>query len=1285
MSNASTLDEFIQLDRTFLALALDKDTDDDTDLTRLLRRCEQMRWPDLLREHRVILLAEAGSGKTEEVRQVARKLRQVGKPAFFIRIEYVNDSFEDAFEEGSFEEFNNWAASGAEGWLFLDSVDESRLKDPRDFERAIKRVGRLLQSVRQQAHIVITGRTSAWRPKTDLMLCRNELPYQDASTVVDKKTVTDANQAVLTTTAENQTSPPQPFKIVTLEDLQRPQIETFLQGKKVKDPQAFLEEVERKDVWLMTSRPQDLSELVELWNERQKIGSRLELIQRSIERRLEERDQNRAEERPISIEKLRTGACLVAAAATLTQQSAIRVPDGTDHARGIAVKEVLTDWDDRDCATLLSRPIFDEGIYGTVRFHHRSVREYLTAEWLYSLLVNQDSRSRIENLFFRLQYDVEVVVPTMRPVLPWLALLDSQFLTRTRILAPEILLEGGDPSQIPYETRSEVLRQACVQLAKPAHAPSLTNYSAVQRFANIDLTNDIKELLGWYRDVDDVSGFLLRMVWLGKIIGVAGEAKHLALTSRAKYTRIAAFRALAAVGSAADQAEVRLAFLCEDEPLDRAWLVELLPNLPQNVESVQWLLGALRRVSPKPRFDVDGLSDPLSQLVAAWPLHLLNKLVEGLKDLLETPPVIELGYCAISKHYSWLAVTAAEALLRLIETHNPSVLAPIPLSILRKLPRSIYDYGDQKLRNIQGELSRRITKWPALHHALFWHDIAETRASHYAKTGERLTNYWSVTISGGNWAFGAEAFDTFCDDIATRPLLDDKLVALTLAFAIYQKNNCPDQWRLRLESLTTGEPELNSTLDKLLHPPATEQQEQRMWEEQAKRDAEQSEANKREWKTYLDANIEVLCNLGTGSITQAQWDLHEQMREVGDHSQKWTEGNWRSLIPEFGEQIALAFRDGVVNFWRCYRPELRSEGAKADTTPINIIFGLTGLAIEAREDTLWATRLSSFEAEVATRFALYELNGFPDWLPSLYAVHPQTVINVVIAEIDYELTTETAESTSTYVLSDVSWTGDWMWDSLAPLILARLEQSPKNVGNLRYMLNILQGSKLDDLTVTSIASRQAKAIYDSMTAPLWFAVWVGVEPVVAISALETRLAEIGQDIDKTEFVMHFITELLGSRRERRKARLAYRTIEHMKTLYLLTLTHVREEEDNERAGKGAYSPDLRDDAQEARHALFAFILETPGEEAFRALMDISCVHPNERSGEWMAFHAKQKAERDADITAWSPNAVRKFNDFLKDANVGGGVYIGGNVSGSTIIAGSRNHIDFGKENFSSPE
>ena len=104
-------------------------------------------------------------------------LRAEGKAAFFLRLEHIPDDLDAAFEVGSVEEFENWLESGNEGWLLLDSVDEARLRSPGDFERAIRKIGRRIMGAKDRVHIVLTGRTHAWRPKTDLALCERHLPF----------------------------------------------------------------------------------------------------------------------------------------------------------------------------------------------------------------------------------------------------------------------------------------------------------------------------------------------------------------------------------------------------------------------------------------------------------------------------------------------------------------------------------------------------------------------------------------------------------------------------------------------------------------------------------------------------------------------------------------------------------------------------------------------------------------------------------------------------------------------------------------------------------------------------------------------------------------------------------------------------------------------------------------------------------------------------------------------------------------------------------------------------
>lgn len=1243
-------DEFIPIDRTFHDLAISEERGDEAELRRLLRRDDPLRWSDLLKEPRVILLSEAGSGKTEEVRHVCQRLRSEGKPAFFLRIEHVVHDFESCFEEGTLEEFEQWIASGDEGWLLLDSVDEARLRDPKDFERAVRKLGTKLRAILQSARIVITGRTDAWRPKTDLFLCKNSLAWVPPSRRADEDAEGSGENAIATVDAPKRTAGRDPFRIVALDDLHGSQVDQFAAAKGVTDLKSFRTAIERAEAWSFTTRPLDLAETVEFWIEHQRIGSRLELMRSSIAKRLEERDQDRSEARPITHVKAREGARLVAAAATLAQKSAIRVPDGQQNARGLSIKEVLIDWDDIDCATLLSRPIFDEGIYGTVRFHHRSVREYLTAEWLHGLIVDEASRSRIERLFFRRQYGIDVIVPAMRPVLPWLAILDNRILARVVRLAPEVLFEGGDPSQLPLDTRRTILKQTCEHLAQPAHGRSMMDYAAVQRFTNPDLAEDIGTLLDQYASDDDIVWFLLRMIWQGEITALADKAKHFALISRAKYTRIAAIRAVIGVGTDADAAEVRQALVKEGAPLRRDWLAEFLPELPHSRDDIAWLLEALELVSSQERYKADSLSDVLLEFVSTLPIDMLTPLVDGVGELLKREPVVERRHCKISKQYCWLTQAAGQIVARLIQERDSAALSVMALSILRLLPNA-EDYGRTHSNDVRKNLPGLVREWPQLNHALFWHCTAEERAHREHAKGERLVDQWHVSTFGAYWGFDASAFDRICRDISDRSLVDDRLVALTLAFVLYAQNGRPRAWRGRLKKLVAAEAELQTTLDSLLKPSTRGRTQWRRreatWKRRRESEAARDASALERAKKVLADRLDTLRDPGKpGIITADQHYLHRQMEEADNQHNRWTEGSWESLIDVYGESVARAFRDGAVAFWRSHRPKLRSEGAAADSAPFSAIFGLTGLAIEARETALWLKGLSANDAQLATRYALHELNGFPTWLPELHKAFPTQVGSIILDEIAHEFASETADRESHYVLYDVSWHGQWLWDQLAPPLLPMLSAKRINRRNLGYLLAIIQGSSVDDATIARVASQKARVTRDLTFAPIWFAVWVGVDPDAAIPALAARLAAIRKPADQTMLALQFIVALLGGRLQEGRARHAYRTVEHMKTLYLLMLKYIREKEDIQRAGKGVYSPGLRDDAQDARNALFAFIRETPGKDAFLALLEMARAHPEAESRPWMSFHARNKAAIDADVSAWTPGQVREFNDTL---------------------------------------
>ena len=1225
---------------------------------------KRLHWPDLIHEHRIIILSEAGSGKTTEIRNITRSLRNEGKPAFFLRLEHIPEHFEDAFEVGTHEAFAAWLASSEEGWFFLDSVDEARLKNPRDFELAIRKLSKQIITAKDRTHIVITSRITVWRPKSDLAYCDNYFPYTptvtserdpQANNIQSEKAIQPDGSVLIETDSKKEND--SFFRIVALDDLARDQIAVFVNAQGIADSKAFLDAVERADAWSFTSRPQDLEELIEFWLDQGRIGGCLEIMQNSVNRRLTERDQDRADVHPLPSERVRQGARLLAAAATLARESTIKIPDGSANSKGIDVRSVLPDWDDKDQSTLLSRPIFDEAIYGTVGFHHRSVREYLTAEWFSELLKRETSRRNIEAYFFREQYGLDIVTPTLRPILPWLILRDEKIRDRVRKSAPEILFEGGDPSQLPLEVRRSVLHDFCKQMANDATSRSMRDYVAVQRFASADLTDDVLALLREYANNDDLKAFLLRMVWIGQLNGAQPEVMEVALNPYAeRYTRIVAFRAIKAIGSSEDRERVYQNFLTEAPILTREWLAELIEDRKPTEQALIWLLACLEKIEPTENPIADNLLYNLSAFVDVAGIDLLSRLVAGFNRLLDLPPVIERRLCEVSEQFQWLIAPACKAVERLILAHHPASLESDTLSILHKV-LSVHGYGSDELAEVKTEFSKLVPAWKELNRALFWCEVQKSRNAKEKKNGERLTEFYRVTFRPF-WRFEESDFEYIAEEIFRRTLLDDRLIALSLAFDLYKKSNRPSTWRKQLKKLVAGNDELSGCLGAYLKPIAQSQamrnlrQQEYRWEKQNETYQEQQEKYHADRKKYFNEKLDeasAVLRENPGVLTNDLLYLFDQTRDEKSFAKHWTEYSWQKLIPAYGERVARFYRDGAISIWRHHKPILRSEGAPFNETPYTVIIGLVGLEIEAHETRDWPKNLDSNEVELACRYATFELNGFPVWFPRFFESYPQLVSDFLMQEIRYELSIETPETETHYIISDLSWTGQWAWEQIARDLYELLNgMEPKNLANLDKLLKIIQGSLLADKLIEIIASRKCHILTEWDHVARWFAVWAGVAPDAAITAFIARIESMSDSEQQTLFVMIFVTHLIGERRGRgSSARQAFKTPQYLKSLYLLMHKYIRRKDDIDHAGKGVYSPGLRDDAQDARDNLFKLLNQIPGKESFLALMEIAETHPNEQSRQWVMLQAKTKAEQDGDIETWSPKQVKDFNDQLE--------------------------------------
>lgn len=1250
--------DFVELNRQFIEIGKEDIESSDIEARASWGLVATQSWPDVLAQYRVVLLSSAGAGKTWEIYSQCRKLCADGKRAYLIRLEALASEWDNViFEDfGDIDSFDQAVAAREEMWLFLDSIDEARLREPRDFGTALKRLEQRIRDNLQNTHIILTSRAGAWRPDDDAALFSARFPYappkkNSSADQEDEDLDIEGDEEFFEAEASEENGTRSPIRYFTLRRLDTGQMRLFADARKVPDAELLVSEIVRLDLNGLAGRPKDLEDIIDFWRSERRLGKRKEIIEKSVERKLVEYDLDRAAKDPLTLEQARSGAKKLAASVALTHETKIIVPDRTAPGVGFEIQPVLDGWTAAECSALLGRRIFEPETYGFVRFDHRDSKEYLAACWFHDLIRTGQSRMRVENLFFKNQYGCDVVVPSLRPVLPWLAIFDQS--TRTRVLNhwPEILLEGGDPASLPAADREQLLVKFCARYAADGGTRLSVDPGALQRLVSPDLSPVIRRLYDTYPDHDKIRQLLLQSIEIGLLNELADIAIAAAQTPvQSDYTRLASMRAVAAVCNDAQIASVCQCVSKHEALRSRQALGHFIEVFGPEYLSAETVMPLLAAVEPKQRYSVDGLTRAMLSYVKTCSTEAVEHVVCEAAGMIKQAPFIEQRFFEASEKNAWMLEFAIPACERLVEEKNAAALSEQALSImsLTTLSRD-YDIHDAKTN-----LGERVPQWRELNAALFWHDVEDLRKLRDEKKGERLTEWWQARNFRDHWRFDNNHIEEAIGWIESKTFIDDKLVALSLAFEIYRNAGRPAGVRRRLWKAVEGNEDLRIALKNLLNPPAMSEEEKRRrrsdarWKkEQRVREQKKSEYHAA-WRAEIPKCLDHIAEKvvpPSGRMWRSQTYLFERMRELGKEQNRWAQTNWRDLIEEVGREAAEAMRDGLMAIWRRYNPTLVSEaGERTNSVPVIETMGLSGLEIEHREKEDWLSRLTKEDAERAARYLLSELNGFPSWFEEFDKCYPEITLSVLSKEIEWDLFDNNGDGAFNYVLSEIVWRVPWFGRRFAPHLLALLQdREPGRASALSQALTLLlqceaiAGERIAILCAHKIAYTETPAAHRH----LWFAAWVSVDPEPAISGLAEALASLDKD-EAVQMAMAFINALYGSRYEGgMSTRANHETANHLKRLYFLMSRYIRQEDDIDRTGERRYSPTDRDHAQEARGRIYNKLCDIPGKEAFDALVAIASAVPSDDVRSWMHSQAMNRAQADAD----SPWSVANVNEY----------------------------------------
>ena len=255
------LDEHIELGRQFTELSKNDVEQADIEARAKWGQIKLPTWSDLLAEHRVVLLSSAGTGKSWEIAKQCQDLRNIGKAAFFIRLEDLADGYDDTvFEQGDESSLAAAVSKGDEIWLFLDSIDEARLSDPRKFEKALRHLKPVLKNHLEKTHLFLTSRIGAWRPVEDAMRLNALFPFKDC-----EKQDEDSDQSSI--------------RYYTLRPLSTDQMSLYAQSKQVENTEALVGAIVSGQMEDLAGRPKDLDDIIDYWVANRRLGKRREMIE----------------------------------------------------------------------------------------------------------------------------------------------------------------------------------------------------------------------------------------------------------------------------------------------------------------------------------------------------------------------------------------------------------------------------------------------------------------------------------------------------------------------------------------------------------------------------------------------------------------------------------------------------------------------------------------------------------------------------------------------------------------------------------------------------------------------------------------------------------------------------------------------------------------------------------------------------------------------------------------------------------------------------------------------
>jgi hypothetical protein len=1180
---------------------------------------KRVKWPQLLENRFVVVVAPANYGKTTEMLQQVKRLRQKDVDTVFVALRKVADrgSFEEALESREKTAYDDWKrAPTVPLTLFVDSLDEASASSRDGVEYLLGKVAKGVSWPNSLVRWVISTRPAVLSAAVlETLTSRLVVPYETTINAPMGSVASAASSSILTAPAAG-TSPTEPETLLlfSMAPLESGQAKAYLSGRHSSLDAAELLRIARErglagfttspggldvlaNIGLVTTPPESLTEVfqrvVDAVQERQRVDTRIEAAGGAKPNDLKEAAQ-----------RLASSSQVCQLPNIELTDDALVTTEGALSARKI-VGDMLPD---KVLRQLLNTQLFIDADFNQVKLYPDEIAPFLGAQWLASLVQLPEQAHRlVQHFTWQAPTGEQGVYRQFLPLMGWLATLNHHCREELLEREPQALAFFGDlrSRHVPLNAAKVALRESIRRLVDQGDQLGrgmfyLTSENFWQA-GDARLTSLLKKLFLQYGSHHFAHDALLDIAISSRSDALRRFVLNECGNSYEQlFQRTIDLRYILELGQAGDLSGLATALKADDK-ISESVVAMLMTRLCWNHLTAKELAVLVDKQFGRGRggFSISHAFD--SGLVEEASDQQLYELCRAMVVRLarlrarEGRPAPKHG--PTSDRYGDLVAETLAALL-----HRPSFSKHKRVALLcLVMQRALTDglLGSSNPANLR----QAIRENAAVRFQLLSLNVR--------RAGADEQKLW----------IAAYGYGSLCE-LATGDV--EALKSAELAAVVRKHEETQAAHRAQQEPIRPARDERLRV----------------------------SQGVKKELLNMVES-------LRDGSATNGLAWVAGWLVQTNPSS-RYGEVNFEVFEQQAGLRIAQAVRDGFSKVWRNRAPTFKEDEPR--TTHHITVAGLQGLHLELGGGNA-VPDLTNEEVRSALRYAPFEINGYPKWFWPLVAAHQevagQELVQMVMQANSGAVSLEHAEELLTSLgdappavqarLAPLAWAFIIERPTLRAYVIEKLlpvaTEVPGVVAHLEFERTAFarMQSAFDGPVPPTIDMTQAVRAQREQSV-IWAASWLTANPTAFCKTIEKWLKKTPSN------ARSFIFELaayLGVDHGARLARLTQASdkgVTALAALYEWTMAAVRPEDDPEHPDGEAYRLNEKDHAARLRDALIPAIAGAKSQLAYEALEKMRKAASGPRA---IYLRNVQFQMREAQY-ARPPLAQQKYNDFERD-------------------------------------